>query len=99
MKVDAESGRAAQVDFAAKQAGQFAADGEPKARAAVLAAGGGIRLLERLEDDLLLLVRDADAGVGNFERDHGRAPGSAPDDPRLQPPSAADTFSRTPPWP
>ena len=32
----------------------------------------GVGLLERLEDDLLLLGRDADAGVGDLERDHGR---------------------------
>ena len=31
-------------------------------------AGAGVRLLERLEDDLLLVRRDADAGVGDFER-------------------------------
>ena len=32
----------------------------------------GIGLLERLEDDLLLLRRNADAGIGDLERDDGR---------------------------
>jgi hypothetical protein len=31
---------------------ELAADGEPEARAAVLARGAGVGLLERLEDDL-----------------------------------------------
>src|SRR5262249_47942616 len=39
--------------------------------AAILAAGRGVGLLERLEDDLLLLERDADAGVGDLERNYG----------------------------
>ena len=41
----------------------------PKSGAAVLAAGAGVRLLECLEDDLLLLRRDADAGIGDLEGD------------------------------
>ncbi len=60
------------MDFAAEQAGQLAADGEAEAGAAVFAAGRGIGLLERLEDDLLLLQRNADAGIGDFESDDGR---------------------------
>ena len=44
----------------------------PETGAAVLAAGAGVGLLEGLEDDLLLLGRDADAGVGDLERDHDR---------------------------
>ena len=60
------------MDFAAEQAGQLAADGETEAGAAVLAAGRGIGLLEGLEDDLLLLRRNADAGVGHFEGHHRR---------------------------
>ena len=35
----------------------------------------GIGLLERLEDDLLLFQRNADAGVGDLERHHAPAPG------------------------
>ena len=64
------SGRAAQLDFAAQQVGQFAADRQAQAGAAVLAAGAGIGLLEGLEDDSLLFRRDADAGVGHLERHH-----------------------------
>ncbi len=66
------AGRAPQVDFAAEQACQFAADREPEAGAAIFAAGAGIGLLERLEDQLLLLQRNADAGIGHLEGDHGR---------------------------
>ena len=68
----ADTGRAAQMNFAAEQVGQFAADGEAQSRTTVFAAGAGICLLERLEDDLLLLQRNADAGIGHFECDHRR---------------------------
>ena len=51
-----------------QQARQLAADRQAQAGAAVLAAGAAVGLLERLEDDLLLVRRDADAGVGNRER-------------------------------
>ena len=93
----ADAGRAAQLDFAAEQVRQFAADGEAEAGAAIFAAGAGIGLLERLEDDLLLLRRNADAGIGHFEGNHlcawlqhrVRRASS-----RLAP---ADTFSCTPP--
>src|ERR1700760_4626556 len=59
----AHAGFAAQLDLAAEQAGQLATDRQPKAGAAVLAAGRGIGLLERLEDDALLLRLDTDAGI------------------------------------
>ena len=62
-------------DFAAEQARNFAADRQAQAGAAVFAAGAAVGLLERLEDDLLLLRRDADAGVGDGERDDRSAPG------------------------
>ena len=68
-------GVAAQLNLAAEQAGQLAADGEAEAGAAVLAAGAGVGLLERLEDDALLLGRDADAGVRHLEGDDARPPG------------------------
>ena len=42
----------------------------PEAGAAVLAAGAGVALLERLEDDAVLLLGDADAGVAHREGDH-----------------------------
>jgi uncharacterized protein (TIGR03032 family) len=60
-------GLALHGDFAAQQEGQLAADGEAQSGAAVFAAGRGIGLLERLEDDLLLLGRDADAGIRDDE--------------------------------
>ena len=71
----ADAGRAAQLDFAAQQARQFAADREAEAGAAVFAAGAGVGLLERLEDDLLFLERNADAGIGDLEGDDALAPG------------------------
>jgi hypothetical protein len=55
------------VDFAAEQAGEFAADGKAETGAAVFAAGRGVGLLERLEDDALLRGLDADAGVADLE--------------------------------
>ena len=76
------AGRAAQLDFAAEQAGQFAADGQAQAGAAVLAAGAGVGLLEGLEDDALLFRRDADAGVGDLEGDDGTGAGRGSDDRR-----------------
>ena len=62
--------RALQPDLAAEQTGEFAADGESQARAAILPAGGSVGLLERFEDDALLFRRNADAGIGYRERDH-----------------------------
>ena len=67
------SGCALELNLAAKQAGELTADGEAEAGATVFAAGAGIGLLEGLEDDLLLLLRDADSGVGDFEGDDGAA--------------------------
>ena len=55
------AGRAAKLDFAAEQAGEFAADGQAQTGSAVLAAGAGVCLLEGLEDDALLVERDSDA--------------------------------------
>ena len=69
----AHARRADQPNFAAEQARHFAADRQAQARAAVLAARAAVGLLERLEDDLLLLRRNADAGIGHRERDHGVA--------------------------
>ena len=59
---------AAQVNLAAEQVCEFAADRESEAGAAVFAAGRGVGLLECLEDDLLFLGRNADTGVGDLER-------------------------------
>ena len=52
-----------QGDLAAEEADQLAADREAEAGAAVEAGGRAVALGERLEDALLLLVVDADAGV------------------------------------
>src|SRR5262249_34233936 len=60
---------ALQPDFAAQQMCDLAADGKAQPRAAVLAAGSSIRLLEGFEDDALLLCRNTDAGVFDRERD------------------------------
>ncbi len=65
----ADAGRAGQVDLAAEQARELAADRQPEAGAAVLPAGARIGLLEGFEDDLLLVDRNADAGVGHLEGD------------------------------
>ena len=54
---------AGELDFAAEQHGQLAADGKAEAGAAVFAGSAGVGLLEGLEDEPLLLRRDADAGV------------------------------------
>ena len=54
---------ARQLDLAAEQHRQLAADGQAEAGAAVLARRAGIGLLEGLEDQALLFGRDADAGV------------------------------------
>ena len=66
----ARPGRADELDLAAEELRELAADREAQARAAVLAAGRAVGLLERLEDDLLLVRRDADAGVAHREGDH-----------------------------
>ena len=55
--------RADQADLAAQQPGDLAADRQAQPRAAVLPARAAVGLLERLEDDLLLVRRDADARV------------------------------------
>ena len=68
----AHAGFATQLDFAAEQIRQLAADRETKPGAAIFAAGRRIGLLERLEDDALLLRLDADTGVADFERDYRR---------------------------
>src|SRR5579862_1775128 len=68
----AGAGRTAQMNFTAEEARQFTADGKTKAGTAVFPARRGVRLLERFEDDLLFLGRDADAGIADFERDDSR---------------------------
>ena len=55
--------RAYEFDFAAQQRGQFAADGQTEAGAAVSPRGARVRLLERFEDQALFFRRDADSGI------------------------------------
>ena len=72
MKVLPSPGALVDGDLAAEQADQLAADREPETGAAVEARRGAVALRERLEDPLLLLVVDADPGVGDRERDDRR---------------------------
>src|SRR5947209_13719831 len=60
--------RAVRGDRAAEQLRDLPADRQAEAGAAVLSAGGPVRLLERAEDGLQLLLRDADPGVAHPER-------------------------------
>src|SRR5262245_42164876 len=48
------SGGTLQLDFPTQQYCKLAADGEAQTRPTVFTAGSGVRLLERLEDQLLL---------------------------------------------
>src|SRR5439155_18573356 len=66
--------RAVELDLAAEQVDELTADREAQAGAAVLAAGRAVGLLKGLEDHPLLVVRDADAGVADVERDHRAGP-------------------------
>src|SRR5204863_7828182 len=52
-------------DFAAHQFGEALADGQAEAGAAVVASGGGVHLLEGLEEPVLFVHRDADSGVAH----------------------------------
>ena len=85
MNVLPSPGLLREADLAAEQVRELAADREAEAGAAVLAAGAGVGLLERLEDELLLLGRDADAGVGDHEGDRRVGRARAPGDPAFQP--------------
>src|SRR5947207_14386112 len=53
-----------------QQARELAADGQPQTGAAVLARRRPIRLLEGLENDLLLVAGNTDAAVGDGEGQH-----------------------------
>ena len=64
------AGCAPELYLAAEQSRELAADGEAEARAAVLAARSGIRLLEGFEDELLFLGRDAYSRIPDLECDN-----------------------------
>ena len=63
----ASSRRRSPRDLAAHQGHQPRGDRQAQARAAVLPRGRGVGLLEGAEDLLLLVARDADAGVADRE--------------------------------
>ena len=67
MKRGALAGVAFDPDLPPEQLGQAFADGQAQPGAAVVASGGGIDLLERLEQAALPVQRDADAGVAHGE--------------------------------
>src|SRR5579875_2323808 len=66
--------RACQLDVPAQEFCDLAAYGQAQPGAAKLAAGGAVGLVEGLEDQLLLVGRDAYSGVDHREGDHGRRP-------------------------
>src|SRR2546421_7951420 len=59
--------RAVHGDRPAHKGDQPGSNGQAQAGAAVLARGGGVLLLEGPEDAILLLGRDANAGVAHRE--------------------------------
>src|SRR4029077_10764718 len=63
---------AAKLDFTAQETGQLAAYCKAESSAAVFAAGSGVGLLKRLENNSLFLWRDTNSAVGNFKRDDRR---------------------------
>src|SRR5207244_13231748 len=63
--------RRADADLAAEEACDLPADREPEPRAAVASARRPVRLLEGLEDDAQLLLRDPDPRVDDREADDG----------------------------
>src|SRR5580700_6111405 len=71
-KSAADPGGAPQLDLAAEQTRQLAADRQAKTCAAEPAIGARIGLLKRLENDLLLLRGNADTGVRDLEGDDAR---------------------------
>ena len=64
-------GSAVEADLPAEEARDLAADRETEAGSAVIAARRAVRLLEGLEDDLVLLGRDPYARVRHRERNDG----------------------------
>src|SRR2546422_3823675 len=61
---------ASELDLTAEQQCQFATDRETKAGAAIFSRCSGVGLLEGLENQLLLLRRNAGAGILDGESDH-----------------------------
>ena len=67
MKCGAFAGIAFHPDLAAHQFDQPLADRQAESGAAIMAGGGGIHLLERFEQPVLLVEWNADAGVAHRE--------------------------------
>src|SRR5882672_6507708 len=65
------SRRTVHPDLATETLGELAADGQAESRASELAAGAPVRLLKRLEDQLLLVLGDADPCIAHGESHHG----------------------------
>src|SRR5579872_3496931 len=63
------SERAGESNFASQQAGDFPRNSQTQPGAAVFAAGTSVGLLKCLEDNLLLLRRNTDAGVADGKGD------------------------------
>src|SRR5215472_5588619 len=59
-------------DLPAEEPRELAADRQAETGAPIAAAGGAVGLLERFEDDLLLILGNADTGIGDREGDHLR---------------------------
>ena len=57
-------------DLTTQEADQLTTDRQAEAGSSIEAGGGAVTLRERLEDPLLLLRLDADAGVADHEREH-----------------------------
>ena len=64
---------AAHAHLAAHQLRQLLADGQAEAGAAMFARGGGVGLLERLEQAVDFQLREADAAVAHFEAQQATA--------------------------
>ena len=60
------------TDLAAHQFGQALADGQAQAGAAIAACGGGVGLLEALEQAIDLLGGQANTGVAHLEAQQHR---------------------------
>ncbi|MCY1443422.1 hypothetical protein D9M71_598350 [compost metagenome] len=62
-------GAAVDIDLASEQMRQVTGDRQPQASATITAIAGAIDLVEGAEDRLLLIGRNADAGVTDCEHD------------------------------
>ena len=71
MNVLPRPSRAVEPNLAAEESRDLAADRQAESGAAVFAARAAIGLLERLEDGVLLVGRNADAAVADRKGEHG----------------------------